>query len=184
MESLFKFGTGLDSHPWIYPNVWAQGQTTAGPRLILAPAKKQIEALISLLDAMPEPMWLLYVHVVPRTTDEPGRYQSPVPQTRQAVEHFLRQFEAFLETDGRHHLWIASAESSALLVYDRHNVIYAYGPLAELQLHLAGMDLREVDEISIPDPHSHHYHPSFDPDAERMFKLWDWHYTPLRSSDE
>ncbi len=87
--------------------------------------------MIRLLEAMSGPFWLLYVLVVNRDDSELGRYQCSEPQTQEDVEAFLKDFQAFLEKDGRHHLWIASASSSEMLIYDRHNVIYAYGSLSE-----------------------------------------------------
>lgn len=54
------------------------------------------------------------------------------------MEGFLREFRAYFESDGRHHIWVSSLQASALqasatLVYDQHDVIYAYGPLESLQ---------------------------------------------------
>jgi len=188
METPYKLGQpGEDPdstlHSYVYPNVWAEGKTTAGPRLVIAPANAQIDILLGLLEVMPEPMWLLYILVVPRTADEPGRYQGPDPQTRDGVRQFLKQFEVFLETDGRHHLWIACANSPAMLIYDRHNLIYAYGPLDSFKARLAEMNLEETNAISVPDPHSHHYHEHLDLDAARLMKLWSWNHTALRESD-
>ena len=45
------------------------------------------------------------------------------------MEEFLREFGRFLCEDSRHDLWVRSHDDDATIVLDRHNVIYAYGPL-------------------------------------------------------
>jgi hypothetical protein len=73
-----------------------------------------------------------------------------------------------------------------MLVYDRHNLIYAYGPLPEFVAILMRQGLTEVqpDSIVVPDPHSHHYHPVFDSDAERLLNSLEWKRSPLPEQDE
>jgi len=151
---------------------------------VIAPETNQVEFLIRLLDAMPGPFWLLYVLVVNRGDSELGRYQSPEPQTKKNAEAFLKDFQPFLENDGRHNLWVASASSSEMLIYDRHNVIYAYGALSKWQLVLSETGLSEVPLIRFPSPHSHHYHECMDDEERRMVGHWNWNYTPLKPSDE
>lgn len=71
-----------------------------------------------------------------------------------------------------------------MLVYDRHNVTYAYGSLSKWQHVLSEVGLREVPLIRFPSPHSHHYHESMDDEERRMAGRWDWNRTPLKPSDE
>ena len=184
--SCYKFGTpDPEDRQFKYPNVWAVEKTSdGGSRLVIAPESDRVEFLIRLLHAMPGPFWLLFVLVVNRGGSELGRYQSPEPQTKEDAEAFLKNFQAFLEKDGRHNLWIASASSSEMLIYDRHNVIYAYGSLSKWQLVLSEMRFSEVPLIRIPSPHSHHYHQSMDGEERRMVGHWDWNRTPLMPSDE
>ena len=186
MESSYKFGTPEpEDRQFKYPHVWATEKTSdGGSRLVVAPEADQVECLIRLLDAMSEPFWLLYVLVVNRGGNELGRYQSPEPQTRKGAEAFLKNFQGFLEKDGRHDLWIASASSTEMLVYDRHNVIYAYGSLRKWQPTLSEMQFSEVPSIRFPSPHSHHYHQSMDDEEHRMVVHWDWNRTPLMPSEE
>jgi len=186
MESCYKFGNpGPEDRPHVYPNVWTDEKTSdGGSRLLIAPSTDHVGLLIQLLQPMPEPFWLLYVLIVNRGESELGRYQSPAPQTRDGAERFLEDFRTFLEKDGRHNLWIASASSSEMLIYDRHNVIYAYGSLSKWQLVLSEMRFSEVPLIRIPSPHSHHYHQSMDGEERRMVGHWDWNRTPLMPSDE
>jgi hypothetical protein len=71
-----------------------------------------------------------------------------------------------------------------MLIYDRHNVIYAYGPLDSWRLALASMGFKEVPDVRFPSPHSHHYHQSLDIEEDRLLNHWDWYRTPLKDSDE
>lgn len=170
----------------MYQNVWASEDLSGTVRLIIAPRTDYIGLIGKLLDGMPEPIWLLYVLVVPRREGEAGRYQSAEPQSREQVRRFLSEFGTFLENDGRQNLWIRSESGAAMLVYDRHNLIYAYGHLTEWSLILLRAGLNEVarDLIAVPDPHSHHYHSAFDSEAERLLGSLDWDRTPLLEQDE
>ncbi len=186
MESCYKFGVpDPEDRQFRYPNVWATEKTSdGGSRLVVAPESDQVECLIRFLDPMPEPFWVLYVLVVNRGDSELGRYQSPEPQSKEDAEEFLKDFRVFLERDGRHNLWIASASSSEMLIYDRHNVIYAYGSLSEWPPMLSKMRFSEAPLVRFPSPHSHHYHQNMDDEERRMVRHLNWNRTPLMPSDE
>jgi len=186
MASEYKFGTPEpEDREWAYENAWATEEITGGSsRLVIAPGQRQIDVLAALLTIMTGPFWVLYVLVVPRGGGEPGRYQCPEPQTVSRVRTFLNEFSDFLETDGRHNLWIASESGSEMVIYDRHNVIYAYGPLGSWKLLLETKGFHGVSEVRFPSPHSHHYHPSLDPEEDRLLGYWEWHRAPLKESDE
>ena len=186
MATDYKFGTPEpEDREWTYGDVWATEETTGGgSRLVIAPAQGQTDILAALLKDMTGPFWVLYVLVIHRGRGEPGRYQSPELQTEGAVGTFLHDFSGFLEKDGRHNVWIASESGSEMLIYDRHNVIYAYGPLTSWRLTLAANGFNEVPDIRFPSPHSHHYHQSLDPEEDRLLNYWDWHRTQLKRSDE
>jgi hypothetical protein len=186
-ETLYKFGSMTpEDHPWVYGNVWAIEDRTNTYRLVIAPAADHVKVLEHLIEVMPEPMWLLYLLVVPRGNVEAGRYQSNDPQSRQQVRDFLQEFRVFLEADGRHNLWIRSVASTAMLVYDRHSLIYAYG-LTEVwkpMLQQFGMNEVAPASIEVPDPHSHHYNAAFDIEERRILGHLDWSHTPIREGDE
>jgi len=173
-----------EAQAYIYPDVWSIEETSAGPRLVIAPASSQVHLVRRLLDSMPGPWWLLYVLVAPRGGGHAGRYQSPQPGTREEIEEFLSEFQSFLETDGRHHLWIASSATPDLLVYDRHNLIYAYGSLDDRKPILAQNGLEEAASIYPPDPHTHYYHEIFDGEERKILAFLPWIFTPLRPQDE
>jgi hypothetical protein len=133
---------------------------------------------------MQEPFYLLYVLVVPRDYGEPGRYQSSDPHSKRDLLEFLNRFEQFLESDGRHHLWIKSIGESDLLVYDRHNLIYAYGDLDKFKRILRKEAFTETPRIKIPSPHVHHYNQDYDADCRALIEYWGWQHSPLLEQDE
>jgi hypothetical protein len=186
MEITYKFGNPEPKdREWAYENIWAAEATTGGgSRLVVAPTEGQAQLLTALLKVMTGPFWILYVLVVPRGRGEQGRYQCSEPQAGMAVDAFLNEFRSFIQDDGRHNVWIASESGSEMLIYDRHNVIYAYGPLDAFREVLAAEGLKEVPSVRFPSPHSHHYHQNLDSEEERLLKYWDWQHSPLKESDD
>jgi len=133
---------------------------------------------------MNEPYGLLYVLHTPRGgAAEAGRYQSPEPITRDQLFLFLEQFGSLLEGDGRHHFWVSAVDRSSLLVYDNHDVLYAYGPLDNFEAILREKGLTEVQEVSFPVPHAHHYNAGFDGMVDDLMNYWVWKRFPLQESD-
>ena len=185
MRDTYKFGwIPNEEQVFTYGNVWAVENTTGPDRLIIAPYTSQIDVLRSLLKVLLGPCWILYVLVVPRSETQAGRYQSEQPILLEDVDNFLIQYREYLEGDGRMNLWIASTSGSATLVYDRHNVIFAYGPLSEFEEILSGLGLTKVETVSYPVPHTHHYHEHFDMKTEQILEDRPWIYSPLKESDE
>lgn len=185
METAYKFGwVPKEEHRYEYPNVFAFEQTSGAGRLVIAPSANHVSILIDLLQFMSEPLGILYVLVVPRGGSEPGRYESTSPVSKQQAVELLKRFTNYLESDGRHGIWVASMSSGDLLVYDRHNVIYAYGRLPEYENVLAGCGLTKVESVRFPSPHAHRYHAVFDQDERNLVRYWDWKRSPLRDSDE
>ncbi|MBV9084863.1 MAG: hypothetical protein JOZ62_19465 [Acidobacteriaceae bacterium] len=185
--ALYKFGDPTpEDHAWVFGHTWAIEDVGGGQRLMIAPAANQVGILARLTEIMQDPMWLLYVLVVPRGGTEAGRYQSSQPQSREQLRVFLRDFGLFFETDGRHNLWIRSVGDGSMLVYDRHNLIYAYGHLEEWKLVLRHMGMIQAGprDLYVPVPHSHHYHESFDNEEHRLLSYLPWRRSPLHEQDE
>jgi hypothetical protein len=131
----------------------------------------------------PETCKILYVLVVPRDgTAESGRYESPDFIGIDEVSMFLGEFSEFLECDGRHHVWIACPDHGNL-VYDRHNVVYAYGDLTSYAT-VAESHGMSKKQFAIPVPHWHAYHAEYDAIEHRLLKRWEWIHSPLRPQDE
>jgi len=168
---------------YTYPNIWAVEKTTGPDRLIIAPSSDQVGLMIELASVLPEPFGILYVLLVSRCDNAPGRYQSPYPIDRSELESFLSQFKDYFENDGRHHIWIMSLPLNATLVYDNHNVIYAYGPIQEYTHSLVRRNFKR-GEVKFPSPHTHEYNQEFDEREKEIFNYWDWLQYPLHALDD
>lgn len=185
-KTLYKFGylKSGNSAQFVYPNTFAVQKTTGGDRLVIAPSAHQITLLSDLTRVLPEPFGILYVLLVPREqTNQPGRYESPEPSSRSELESFLTKFETYFESDGRHHIWVMSLPISSTLVYDNHNVIYAYGPLEKFRQIAVKHGLLEKD-IQIPFPHTHNYNVESDKHEQEIMAYWNWKHFPLAESDD
>jgi hypothetical protein len=116
-----------------------------------------------------------------RTVAALGRYESP-ELTSANVEPFLSEFGRFLCGDSGHDLWVRSHDDDAPIVFDRQNLIFAYGPLGLFTRELQSLGARE-GEPAVLAAHVHHYHSAWD-DAERaVLRCFEWRITPLRPSD-
>jgi len=183
---MHKFGSlpdGQKEETFEYPHVWARETTSEPDRLVIAPRTNQIDLLTQLAESMQPPFFLLYVLVVPRSEAEEGRYQSEEALSSAQLKEFLVSFRLFLEGDGRHNLWIHSLAQGSTLVYDRHNVIYAYGPLEMFAATLVRQGLAEQSDVRFPDPHAHHYIAEFDSEENRLLHYLPWKTSPLRTGD-
>lgn len=182
----YKFGIATpEERPWLPGKVFGRDTRGSVRCLRIAATENQVQLLDTLINKMPAPFWLLYVLVVPRGEGQPGRYQSSEPITNESLNAFFARFRNFLEADGRHNIWIKFESGPALLVWDRHDLIYAYGFEEEWATDLLRAGWTEVDPaaISLPDPHAHHYHAIFDDDSREILATMNWNYGPLREQD-
>jgi hypothetical protein len=169
--------------PYRYANTYDLQRTTGPLRLIIAPAANHTRLLLDLASCWRGPYGILYVLLTSRTDRRPGRYQSPDTLSRSELAAFLAEHRTFLEADGRHARWIASREGEGTLVYDRHNVVYAYGALEGYETILSQKGFVRAP-VRVPVPHAHHFHEENDAAEERMVELWAWRYSPLREGDD
>lgn len=186
-ESLYKVGY-VEPVPraFRFENVYAR-EIRAGVQLLcLGPSGNQVDLLKNLLERMPEPLWILYILVVPRGEGDAGRYQSASSFLRSDIGAFLDRFRNYFESDARHNLWLKSEEGPALLVLDSHGLIYCYGPVDAWADDLGQVGWREVPAgtILLPDPHQHRYHEIFDDDARSVLETMEWIHSPLREQDQ
>lgn len=140
------------------------------------------DVLLRLVSRLEAPLVLLYVLHTSLGEAEPGRYQSP-ELSFQEVEGFFAEFRPFLSADARFDLWIYAPRQRATLVWDRHNLLYAYGPLECFAVELQSLGF-EPGEPEVPAPHAHHYHAALDPLARQLIERFDWRFSPLRLEDE
>lgn len=137
------------------------------------------EVLVSHLDA---PLLLLYVLHTPRGEAPSGRYQSQEVSHREFTS-LIERFSAFLLSDSRFDLWVHSPTEQATVVLDRHNQLFAYGPLDRFSDALRGIGYEQGD-IAVDFPHIHQYRPEFDGDAKELLSSLAWRRTDLRPEDE
>lgn len=186
MSELYKFGwlpDGETEERYEYANNWAREKTSGPDRLVIAPRVHYIDLLQKLAARLQEPFLLLYVLVVSRGEGEPGRYQSELSYSAIQLHEFLDSYRDFFEQDARQNLWIRSTDGG-LLVYDRHNLIYAYGPLDRFIGALTSSGLSESEDVFMRLPHVHHYHEAFDSRAKRLLTETAWIMSPLGPGDE
>jgi hypothetical protein len=185
VEEPFKIGThrrgeGIVQHR--YGDTWQREPSSERERLRIAPASGQVEVLKRLARELPGPYTLLYVLVAPQTGAQPGRYVLQQSLDEREMHDFLGAFREFFEGDARHHLWIGASDGS-LLVYDQHDLIYAYGPLDRLGEAATDMGLREAP-VEMPFPHTHHFRSTMDSFEERLLSEFLWNWLPLEEEDE
>ena len=140
------------------------------------------EIFLRLTRCLEEPLFLLYVLHTCRGEAELGRYQSPELSFRE-VEGFVWEFKPFLSADGRFDLWAYSPGQGATVVWDRHNLLHAYGPLECFSAELGSMGF-SPGEPEVPAPHTHHYRPQLDTLAKQLIERFSWLHSPLRPEDE
>ncbi len=168
--------------PFEYGNVFTREAVRGVDRLRIALDDEHDRCVRTLASRMSGPFQLLYVLHTTRTGADLGRYESP-ELNAEGVQAFLDRFGRFLSEDARHDFWVRSHGDDGTIVLDRHNVIYAYGPLDVFESALRDLGVRADASPSIPDPHVHHYRPEWDGDERAVLRALDWHIKPLRDSD-
>jgi len=176
----------LEDGEWMactVPAVYAMPTEQSPVQRIVAGAstkdRRVFRALVRILES---PMFLLYVLHTPRGEGDAGRYQSPA-LSRADVESFLARFEDYLCTDARFDLWVHSPAKDATVVWDRHDVIHAYGPLAHFEREMLALGF-EPGALPQGQEHAHHYRAECDDDACAVLAAFDWTRTELKPADE
>ena len=165
------------------PATFAKESLKSGTeRLVVGLPRGSTNTFRHLAEAMSEPFFVLYVLHTPRGEGEKGRYQSE-EISRAKLDKFLEQFEGFLSGDARHDVWVRSISDGDLIVWDRHNTIFAYGDLAKFIHKLGELGFRDQQPSTLG-KHLHHYRPEFDAEATDVLSALDWYRTPLRPEDE
>lgn len=167
------------SHPPVF-HVPARGSKSQ--RLVAGVPGSDPEVFLRLTRCLEEPILLLYILHTCRGEAELGRYQSPELTFRE-IESFIGDFRPLLATDGRFDLWAYSPEQRATVVWDRHNLLHAYGPLECFAAKLRSLGFGS-GEPKVPAPHTHHYRPELDALAKQLIRRFHWLHSPLRPEDE
>jgi hypothetical protein len=164
------------------PIFMEQTTNTGNKRLVVGVPGGDSTVFTKLVGSLEPPYFLLYLLHTPRGEGEAGRYQSPELDSEN-FHAFLNRFSSFFSSDARHDIWAHSPSENATVVWNRHNLIYAYGPLQWFCSILRGLGFDEGTP-NIPFPHQHHYRAEFDTDAAAVLSAFAWQHTPLRSEDE
>ena len=181
---MHKLGA-LRGDAWVehsFPPVLRRNTTKSGTTRITAGVPSgEVSVFAKLLCATEPPYQLLYVLHTPRGEGEAGRYQSPDLNGSQ-LRDFLLKYRDLLMYDSRFDLWGRSAPDQATLVWDRHSILYAYGPLDlfESELRSLGYSVGDVDASF---PHQHYYRAELDHLAKDLLASFNWSVTPLRPED-
>ncbi len=181
----YKFTKMLSDNSFVnneYGKVFETETTNAYQRLKIGADNKQIDLMLKLCENLNPPYFILYVLVVPRHGHEQGRYQSRPIENINEVRLFFNEYKDYLETDGRHHVWIGTVDNSGILIYDQHNVIFAYGSLEKYKRTLRTLGFHEKP-FSFPVPHAHRFNTDNDQFEEKILQHWDWSIFPLTEHD-
>ena len=182
---MLKLGLLRDGaeEPAVLPDGYVTEDVSGTARLRITCAGGYAELVHMLASRLRPPYRLLYVLLVPRGGSAPGRYESPELDGAELAE-FFSEFGAFWSEDARHHIWVHSRPDDATIVWDRHGLIYAYGPLQLFEASLAERAIMPSVRADVPAPHVHYYHPEWD-DAERALVAGtSWILKPLGPHDE
>jgi hypothetical protein len=163
------------SHPAVY-------RMETGRRLVAGIPGGDADILKTLIVQIEGPFFLLFVLHTPRGEADAGRYQSP-PIDTAVLSQWINRFSDFLRADARFDLWVHSAAENATLVWDRHNLLFAYGPIDRFEMSLLELGFVEGDAV-VPTPHEHHYRPKCDEDSKALLASFDWSWSPLKPEDE
>jgi hypothetical protein len=168
--------------PHDFGKVYAHEQTSTQPRLRIAASFDGTALLRELTLALAEPFLLLYVLPIPRGRSEPGRYQSH-ELSRAALDALFKQFSEFWDSDGRHNVWVRSSDDG-MLVYDRHNLIYAYGRLPLFESVLRADGYTTAAFLTLDFVHQHSYHQEYDGLERELTARFAEGRSELRDGDE
>lgn len=181
---MYRLGHMIDNQ-WVehsYPPVFVVAPVGEGQRVVAGVPGSDPQVLLSLLGCLAEPLVLLFVLHTPRDESQAGRYWSP-QLSREDVQDFIYDFKPLLCGDSRFDLWVHAPEQQATVVWDRHNLIYGYGPLEDYATALRALGFGH-GEPQLPVPHTHHYHPQLDDLCRQLLTHFDWQHSPLRPEDE
>jgi len=169
--------------PHSHAPLFTTENTSAGTsRLVAGVPGGDSSVLLKLVECLAPPFLVLYVLHMPRGEGDPGRYQSPELELG-AIQSFITRFASFFAGDARFDLWIHSPSAKGTIVFDRHNLLYGYGPIECFSRGLASLGFSEGRPL-IPGPHMHHYRQELDAEAKALLSAYSWLYSPLRPEDE
>lgn len=161
-----------------YGDIYQLQDISGVQRLIIGPSGSHIDMLLDLSDLFEEPFRIIYVLVDPIGVkeDDTGRFEFDGEMTRAEMRAFFERFREFFECDARHHIWVTAKNGT--VIYDQHNILYAYGPILDIEQILLSKGLTPGD-VEFPYPHMHAFHQEMNPHLEALLKEYNWRWFPL-----
>jgi hypothetical protein len=80
-------------------------------------------------------------------------------------------------------VWVTSFPLQSTIVYDNHDLLYAYGPLERFSAIAEKRGMSRGD-VHIPAPHEHRYNPEFDAAEVNLIEHFEWQEHPLQPGDD
>jgi hypothetical protein len=169
--------------PYSYQKTYSRETLHDGStRLAIGLPAEEDGLFARLLEELDAPFVLLYILPIPRKAAAIGRYQSP-DLSAASAQLILTEFGSYFSGDAWHDLWAYSPSRRATLVWDRHDIIYAYGPLERYETVLDFHGFAS-GKPSIPSPHAHQRRRQFDAIPELLLQRFEWTRSDLRPEDE
>ncbi len=164
------------------PNFSLISKDNVAPKIVAGIPSGDPALFARLVECLEPPYFLLYVLHTPRGEAEAGRYESP-PVSIEQFREFVNQFGSYISADARFDVWAHSSAEQATVVLDRHNQLFAYGPIEKFMSTLKSYGFSE-GLVDVSFPHQHHYRQEFDERAAAVLDAFEWAYSPLRTEDE
>jgi hypothetical protein len=181
-NKLYIIGKDENEVSFDYGNIFEKEQAETYNRLVIGASSGHVDLIIGMIENLMPPFYILYVLVASRGEHEDGRYQSPLIMSKKELINFLSHFRDYFETDGRHNVWIGTLDNSGSLIYDQHNIIYAYGPTEKWKHELVIKGFKE-ETLQCPFPHSHHFNYENDKYEDEIINYWNWRFFELADQD-
>ena len=182
LQKIAKWSDGTEE-PFSHPPVFKVANTSTGaPRIAATVQDGNLTLIQSLMRELEGPIYILYVLHTTRGEGPIGRYRSPSTTLESACQ-FLERFRTYLQRDSRFDLWLHFPNPQATIVWDRHNLLYLYGPIQHFEARLASLGFKPGDP-NVNFPHAHYYRSECDADARALLEYCDWQYSELRPEDE
>jgi hypothetical protein len=169
--------------PFYFLDNYMIEKSSAGIRLKISAKKNQVDLIYKLSDCLNPPFYVLYILIESRLGNSLGRYQSPLIESKNDLKIFLDKYKNYFESDARHHVWLGTINNSGKLIYDLHNLIFAYGPNEKYIQILKQKGFKQKD-FKIPNPHDHIFNPENDKYEDLIINHWDWVYFELKEQDK
>ena len=163
-------------------NKYEEQNSSEYQRMAINAPEDAILHILNIIKTTTPPYMVLYVLSTPRINKE-GRYEISTPLNFDELKTMLVEYKEFFENDSRHELWLGSLNGGELLVYDNHDVIYAYNFEKSLVEYLIDNSFIK-EKIEIPYPHTHNYYPQLDIYEEKLIKEYKWKRFDLKDEDE